>query len=157
MYTTALKFRSPTGAIEPCEADFIRVVAGAQGISETPVQILFGEGKTHGAFDAADVRKLGGLADAVPRDLAGAFIMFAKTDALTDDEIALAQTLNDQYRRRVILWSREELEPYHVYERSEARLGERQYATTLTDMASVTDLLWFQPGRRKKSRGSVHR
>jgi hypothetical protein len=64
------------------------------------------------------VRKLGGLADNVPRDLADAFIMFAKTDALTDDEIALAQTLNDQYRKRVIIWSREELEPYHVYERS---------------------------------------
>ena len=127
---------------------FIGVFAGAKGIEEAPVQILFGEAKTHGTFDAADVRKLGRMADAVPHDLADAFIMFAKTDAFTEDEIRLAQTLNDQYRNRVILWSREELEPYDVYERSEARLGQRQYATTLTDMASVTDLLWFQPAAR---------
>jgi hypothetical protein len=148
MYTTALNFQSPAGAIEPCEADFVGVVAGAEGINEAPVQILFGEAKTHGAFDAVDVRKMGRLADAVPCDLADAFIMFAKTDAFTEDEIRLAQTINDQCRNRVILWSREELEPYDVYERSEARLGQRQYATTLTDMASVTDLLWFQPAAR---------
>jgi hypothetical protein len=154
MYTTALNFRSSGAAIEPCEADFIGVVAGAEGINEAPVQILFGEAKAHGAFDAADLRKLGRLADAVPPDLADAFIMFAKTDAFTNDEIGLAQTLNDQYRRRVILWSREELEPYHVYERSEAQLGQRQYATTLTDMASVTDLLWFQQAARPPSETS---
>jgi hypothetical protein len=59
-----------------------------------------------------------------------------------------AQTLNDHHRRRVIFWSREELEPYDVYERSEARLGQRRYATTLSDMASITDLLWFQPVAR---------
>ena len=71
--------------------------------------------------------------------------MFAKTDRFTDEEIALAQTLNGPYRRRVILWSRDELEPFHVYDRSEAKLGQRQYATTLSDMASVTEQLWFQP------------
>ncbi len=114
-------------------------------ISEALVQILFGETKTHAAFEAVDVVKLGTLADAVPCDLADAFVMFAKTGAFTEDEIRLAQTLNDHRRRRVILWSREELEPCDVYERSEARLGERQYATTLTDTASITDLLWFQP------------
>jgi hypothetical protein len=145
MYTAALNFRSPAGAIEPCEADFVGVVAGAENINEAPVQILFGEAKTHGAFDAEDVRKLGRLADAIPRALADAFIMFAKTDAFTSEEIELARTLNQQYRKRVILWSREELEPYDVYERSAARLGQGQYATTLTEMASVTDLLWFQP------------
>jgi hypothetical protein len=148
MYTTALNFRSTAGAIEACEADFIGVFAGAKGIEEAPVQILFGEAKTHGTFDAADVRKLGRMADAVPHDLADAFIMFAKTDAFTDDEIGLAGTLNGQYRKRVILWSREELEPYDVYERSESRLGQGQYATTLTEMASVTDLLWFQSAAR---------
>lgn len=152
MYTTALNFQSPAGAIEPCEADFLAVVVGAEGINEALVQILFGEAKTHAAFDAVDVVKLGTLADAVPYDLADAFIMFAKTDAFTEDEIRLAQTLNDHHRRRVILWSREELEPYDVYERSEVRLGQRQYATTLTDMASITDLLWFQPVRPTATR-----
>jgi hypothetical protein len=143
MYSTALEFKSATAIIEPCEVDLVAVVAGAAGIRETPIQILFGEGKTRTEFDANDVRKLGRLADAVPPDLADAFILFAKTDEFTDTEIRLAQTLNSEHRRRVILWSREELEPFDLYERSEAKLGQEQYATTLTDMANVTARLWF--------------
>jgi hypothetical protein len=144
MYATALEFRPGRTAIEPCESDFLAVVAGS-GREEHAVQLLFGEVKTHSAFDANDVRKLGQLADAIPRELGEGFIMFAKTDHFTDDEIALTRTLNGPYRRRVILWSQDELEPFHVYERSEAKLGQRQYATTLSDMASVTEQLWFQP------------
>jgi hypothetical protein len=145
MYSTALEFKSATGTIEPCEADLVAVIAGAASIRETPIQILFGEGKTRTEFDANDVRKLGQLADAVPSDLADAFILFAKTDAFTENEIRLAQTLNSEHHRRVILWSRDELEPFHLYERSEARLGQQQLATTLGDMANVTAQLWFPP------------
>ena len=75
--------------------------------------------------------------------MAESFIMFAKTDAFTSDEIALAKTLNSQHRQRVILWSQEELEPYRVYERSATRLGRFGHAGTLTDMARATSILWF--------------
>jgi hypothetical protein len=34
-------------------------------------------------------------------------------------------------------WSVDELEPYHIYKRSEERLGQDRYATTLTDMARI--------------------
>jgi hypothetical protein len=145
MYSTALEFKSTTSIIEKCEADFVAVVAGAAGIREKPVQILFGEAKTGTPFDADDVRKLGKLSDAVPPNLADTFIMFAKTDLFTENEIRLARTLNTEYHHRVILWSVDELEPYHVYERSEERLGQDGYATTLTDMARVTHRLWLEP------------
>lgn len=145
MLSTALNF-APIGTtnIEECEADLVAVVAGASGIGELPVQILLGEAKGHMSFDARDVRKLGKLADAIPPDLAQAFIMFAKTDEFTRDEVALARSLNSQHRHRVILWSQDELEPYDVYERSEQRLPARlKYARTLTDMARITGVLWF--------------
>jgi hypothetical protein len=145
MYSTAVEFKSRTSIIEKCEADFLAIVAGAPVIREAPVQILFGEAKTGMEFDADDVRKLGKLADAVPSDLADAFIMFAKTEAFTNNEVQLAQTLNSQYQKRVILLSGDELEPYYVYERSEKRLGHDATATTLTDMARVTHRLWFTP------------
>jgi hypothetical protein len=144
MCSTALNFGTTTAAIEACEADFVAVTASSGVHHEGRVQILLGEAKTHSVFDAEDVRKLGLLADAIPPDLADAFIMFAKTDAFTEAEVRLAQTLNQQYRKRVILWSREELEPYYVYERSENRLGQRRYAAALTEMAAVTERLWFQ-------------
>jgi hypothetical protein len=113
------------------------------GISESPVQILFGEAKTGRRIDEEDIRKLGKLARAIPKDLAQSFILFSKTETFSADEIRLAQTLNDQYERRVILWSRDELEPYFLYERAADRLGEQRYASTLTDMANITHRLWF--------------
>jgi hypothetical protein len=120
-------------------------VAGATAVRETPVQILFGEAKTGMEFNMEDVRKLGKLADAVPSELADTFIMFAKTEAFTNEEVQQAQTLNSQYQKRVILLSVDELEPYDVYERSEKRLGHDAIATCLTDMAQVTHRLWFAP------------
>ncbi len=144
MCSTALNFGTTTAAIEACEADFVAVTARAGVRHEGRVQILLGEAKTHSVFDAEDVRKLGMLADAIQPDLADAYIMFPKTDAFTEAEVRLAQTLNQQYRKRVILWSREELEPYDVYERSKDRLGQLQYAATLTEMAAVTERLRFQ-------------
>jgi hypothetical protein len=144
MYSTALKFRRLSADIEECETDFVGILSGAVGIGESPVQVLLGEAKTHQSFNADDVRKLGKLADAIPSWLAQAFIMFSKTDSFTPDEVNLARTLNQQQRhRRVILWSRDELEPYYAYERSADRLGSDQHASTLTDMANNTHRLFF--------------
>jgi hypothetical protein len=143
MYSSAMNFRSAGADIEPCESDFVAVVSGASGRSESPAQILIGEAKTGKPIDEQDVRKLGKLAKAIPKHLAQCFILLSKTETFSPDEIALAKTLNTEYERRVILWSRDELEPYYLYERAQDRLGERRYATTLTDMANITHQLWF--------------
>ena len=143
MYSTAVNFSSAGADIEPCESDFVVVISGARGISESPVQLLFGEAKAAGPIDESDVRKLGKLASAVPKHLAQSFILFSKTDTFSTDEVRLAKTLNTQYERRVILWSRDELEPYFLYERSAGKLGQGRYASALTDMANNTHDLWF--------------
>ena len=121
-----------------------RLLQCQRQVAQLPGQIvagrLFGALRRPAGARQQELRK---LADAVPPDLADAFIMFAKTEAFTVNEVRLAQTLNSEYRLRVILWSVDELEPYHVYERAEARLGHDQYATTLTDMARVTQRLWL--------------
>jgi hypothetical protein len=143
MYSSAMNFRSAGADIEACESDFVAVASGALGISETPVQILIGEAKTGKPIDEQDVRKLGKLANAIPKHLGQCFILFSKTETFTADEVVLARTLNSQHERRVILWSQEELEPYFLYERAAGRLGQARYVTTLTDMANVTHQLWF--------------
>jgi hypothetical protein len=143
MYSTALEFKSQTTKIEKCEGDFVAVVAGRPAIDETPVQILIGEVKTSGEIDAEDTRKLGMLADVIPKKLAQAFIMFAKTGTFSEGEIALAKSLNSQGQQRVILWSRDELEPYFVYERSKAGPGGVRYASSLIDMVQATNKLFF--------------
>ena len=117
--------------------DFLGIVAGLGGLSRSPVQIILGEAKTRKEIDAEDARKLGKLADAIPRDLAATYIMFSKTDAFSSDEVRIAKSLNSQFNHRVVLWSREELEPYFVYERSKDRL-DRPYATSISDMVNIT-------------------
>lgn len=70
-----------------CEVDFLCVtsVAGARNKGgANPVR----RGQNPQRLDTEDVRKLGRLADAIPRDLVDAFIMFAKTDAFTKDELS---------------------------------------------------------------------
>jgi hypothetical protein len=90
------------------------------------------------------IRKLGKLADALPPELGDAFILFSKTGTFSSEEIALAKTLNSK-RRRVILWSREELEPYYPYERSKEKLGDRWLRSgTPTELANNTHSLFFQ-------------
>ncbi len=52
------------------------------------------------------------------RDLGGRHILFSKTGTFSPEEIAVAKILNPEYERRVILWSRDELEPFYSYEHS---------------------------------------
>jgi pyridoxal/pyridoxine/pyridoxamine kinase len=104
--------------------------------------VLIGEAKTSDQINAEDVRKLGKLADAIPPNMAEAFVMFAKTTTFTTDEITLAKSLNSSNRQRLILWSREQLEPYVAYERSEDRLGRRLHASSLIDTVEATAKLW---------------
>lgn len=143
MASTSINFEPDGADIELCEVDFLAIVSGAEGIGETSVQIVLGEAKTHQEFNEDDVRKLKKLADAISPDIAQVFILFAKTAAFTENEIKLAQQLNNEYEKRVVLWSDRELEPYHVYERSKDHKGKDIYATALTQMAQVTEQLWF--------------
>ncbi len=119
------------------------LVSSYERLQESPVQILLGECKTSGPIDENDVRKLGKLADAVPRELADAYIIFSKTDTFSVEEIEVAKSLNSEYHRPVILWSVDELEPYFLYERSKTKLGEAVYAHSLSDMANATSKLFF--------------
>jgi hypothetical protein len=142
MYSTAVNFESKTAKIETCEADFVAVAAGRPNIDGAPVQILIGEAKTSSEIDANDVRKLGMLADAIPSEIAQAFIMFAKTGTFTLDEVTLARSLNSPGKERVIFWSRDQLESRFVYERSKDRLGRVPYASSLIDMVQATEKLF---------------
>jgi hypothetical protein len=143
MYSTGVNFR-PNGAdIEVCESDFVVVVGGKLGVAESPVQIVFGEAKTEGLIDQQDIRKLGKLADAIPPTIADAYILLSKTGAFSPSEIALARTLNSDYRKRVILWSQDQLEPYYPYERCKEKLGDKWPAVSLSNMAQITQHLYL--------------
>lgn len=124
-----------------CETDFVYLV---QHPREATTDFIIGEIKdVGGTIDENDMQHLREVAESLPQSRFKTFIVLAKLGPFTEDEIALAATLNSKYHRRVILLTDEELEPYHIYERAEEKLGERAIAVCADDLASITHKLYF--------------
>ena len=70
--------------------------------------------------------------------------MLAKLCPFTAEEISLAKTLNDRYRKRAILLTARELEPYHLFERTKVQFKNiEEYANSAEDLAAATDMMYF--------------
>lgn len=143
MYTTGLNLKSESAGIPACEIDFFMLVSGSIWTGKKLTQAVFGECKTSGNIDAKDFDNLKRIADLIDTEETQSYIVLAKTAKFTEDEICRARKLNGEYRERVILLSADELEPYFMYERSEERLQDNAYATSLSDMAAATRKLYF--------------
>jgi hypothetical protein len=135
-----------------CEIDFVWLMPRAY---PDRVVVILGEckdrgGKKDGAMetgtiDKKDIDHLRRVADALPRNRFDTFIVLAKLCPFTADEIALARTLNDEYRRRVILLTARELEPFHIYDRTKLEFkGIKGYGSNAQDLANNTALMYFQ-------------
>lgn len=90
-----------------------------------------------------DVENLRYVADAFPAHRFDVFVLLVKLVPFTPEEIATARTLNTQHRRRVILLTNEELEPYHLYEQLERREGQPIVCTGAQDLANITAQIYF--------------
>lgn len=163
VYSPSLDLEPRAGVDLPkCEIDFVWLIP--QPYPERTV-VIIGEckdrggksedGKDTGTVDEKDVDHLKRVADALPRKRFKTFIVLAKLCPFTADEIALAKTLNEKYRRRAILLTARELEPYHFYERTKLEFkGIKEYASTPEDLANTTAEIYFKeeaPGPRPQA------
>lgn len=96
-----------------------------------------------GVIDAKDVENLRCIADALPAHRFKTYIVFAKLGPFTSEEITLVKTLNGPFRRRVILLTARELEPWHIYERTGKEFGITPYANSPEQLAGVTSQIYF--------------
>jgi hypothetical protein len=144
MYTPSYELTPNTGVNLPtCEIDLFWIDPDT---FPDPAQIIIGECKDEGGrIDATDVENLRRIADALPRHRLETFILLAKLSPFTPDEIALVQTLNGPYQRRVILLTARELEPYHIFERTERETGITLHGVSPDELAAATEQLYFQP------------
>jgi hypothetical protein len=142
VYASSYDLIPKAGVILPaCEVDFLMVIPDR--LAQKP-QVLLGECKDEGGrIDAEDVEHLRQVADALPWRQFDTYIVVAKLAPFTPEEIALVRTLNGPYQNRVILLTARELEPYHIYERTEAELGIQSYGNTPEELASVTARIYF--------------
>lgn len=102
-------------------------------------------GEDKGTINATDIDHLKRVADAFPSKRFETFIVLVKLCPFTAEEIALAKTLNEPYRRRAILLTARELEPYHFYERTKLEFRNiKEYASRPEDLANNTALMYFK-------------
>ncbi len=151
MYSSSLDLGPKQGtALPKCEIDFAWLIP--QHYPEKTV-VIIGEckdrgkgdhGDDKGTINAADIDHLRSVADALPRKRFETFIVLAKLCPFTAEEIALAKTLNGPHRRRAILLTARELEPYHFWDRTKLEFkGLKEYASRPEDLASNTALIYF--------------
>lgn len=142
-FTTGTELEPIKANIQKCESDFVIL---AEALGEPRLQVAIGECKGQKTIETDDVTKLGRVADVL--DAAGdcdVFVLFAKTSTFTPEEIERCKAIQGQYRRRVIMLSDRELEPYFIYEATRAQLQNRTYANSFADMANATHVLYFSP------------
>lgn len=144
-YAASLDLQPKDGSGLPvCEVDFIWLIRRPY---PQKTVVMIGECKDSGkdSINSEDIDHLRRVADALPRKRFDTFIVFAKLSPFTTEEIELARTLNDQYRRRVILLTARELEPYHLYERTKLEFKDiNEYASRPEDLAEVTAQMYFK-------------
>lgn len=127
--------------IPACETDF--VVIGSDSYPRK-ASFVIGECKDENdRIDADDIGNLRAVADAISAHRFDTFILFARLSDFSAEEIELARSLNSEYRRRVILFSARELEPYRVYDRVNEGRSQPIYAHSMSKFADVTHDLYF--------------
>lgn len=147
-YTTAMELKFSGSQIQDCETDFVLVV-NAKG--DNKIQVVIGECKTRGEITTDDVDKLRRVADAFPSKQYDVYIVFSKLSDITQNEIESIKALNTLSQRRAIILTEGELEPYLPYERTAIDFEIDQTAVSFSDMARVTEEVFFKNKRKSAS------
>lgn len=135
MFTTAMCLASKGAAIHACETDFVVVV---QSGSNQRIEVAIGECKTRQRMTADDVANLRAVAGAFPADRFDVYVVFARLDDFSPEEIGLIKTINGSHQRRAIMLTARELEPYLPYERTAETFDIKRTVVNFADMADVT-------------------
>jgi hypothetical protein len=138
----AINLKPITAPIKACETDFVLLDQGFHG----RVQLVIGECKTNKEITDEDVHNLSKVADALPSGRFDVFIVFAKAGReFTPEEIQRCRAADSKIRRRTILLSMRELEPYFVYERAEKEFSVQGHAASFEGMVKATRDIYFEP------------
>ena len=118
LYTTCLELAPGEAAINACETDFVVVTTGFSHHRPHLPQVIIGECKSVGGqVTRDDAEHLRRVADTFPRNRLNPFILFAKTGHFSADEVEACAIAQDRWGPRVLLLSKDELEPYNILER----------------------------------------
>lgn len=147
LYAPAMTLESKSIAISKCETDFVTL---AKSPLDGKIDIAIGECKTRKQISDEDVNNLRAIADAFPSERFNVYIIFSKLGSFSSEELARVRQLNNEYRRRVILFTERELEPYHLYERTAKEFNISRHAASFEKMANITEQVFFSQAQEIK-------
>jgi hypothetical protein len=147
MYSVSLSLEPKEGIELPaCEIDFVWLM-----VPPYPQRavVILGECKDRGNVKLEefkkDVEHLGRVADAFPARRFDAFVLLSKLAPFSPEEVQAAESLNGKYLCRTILLTARELEPYYIYERTNAELKINGHGGTPEELAQTTAQVYFEP------------
>jgi hypothetical protein len=135
-----------------CEVDFawlitrpypertVVIIGECKDRGQSPAQ-----GGDGGTINANDIANLRIVADSFPRERFDVYILLAKLCAFTPAEIELARSLNGEHQLRVIMLTERELEPYHLFERTEKLFKIDRYPGSPEQLARATVSIFLDP------------
>ena len=141
LYTTAMELEPASAPMQKCETDF--VILTHKNIDHE-VEIAIGECKNRDEITEDDVLKLKSVAESLEQKGIRVFVIFSKLSEFSHEELQRCIKVNGKYRRRLILFTSRELEPYHLYERTEKECAIDRYAVSFEQMANVTQQAFFK-------------
>ncbi len=144
VYSPSIDLTKTGQARNECEVDFVWIISRPY---PRKTAIILGECKDQGPIKPEeferDLDNLRRVADALPRKRFKIFILLAKLNPFTPEEIEQAKTLNTEYQQRTILLTARELEPYQIYERTKAEFDIDSYGSSPEDLARTTAKMYF--------------
>lgn len=146
-YTTAQILSKGTTSIE---VDFLWLAQNNAG----RIQLVIGEWKSNATIPDSELQKdidnLTTIAQELSRSRVEVYILFSKTSDFTRSEIQLLKTSLRKHAYQLILMSRRELEPYHIYEWTKKAFGKELYVSTLDQLVQATEFIYFNADDRGK-------
>jgi len=141
VYSPSLELSPKSGSsVTKCEIDFVWIIPE---IYPHETAVILGECKDKQSITIDDITNLKRVADSFPSKRFKTFVVLSKLASFSTEEIENARTLNIDQRRAILLTHRE-LEPYHIYERTEAELGIGGHASSPEEMAEMTEKIYFR-------------
>jgi hypothetical protein len=152
-YSVSLDLTPTRGQLPtPCEIDFAWLIP--RRYPERTIVIIgeckdrgqsTAQGSDGGTINGNDIANLRAVADSFPRERFEVYILLAKLCAFTPAEIELARSLNGEHQLRAILLTERELEPYHLFERTEKFFKIEGHGDSPEDLARATVAIFLDP------------
>lgn len=141
LYNTSMKLTPKNASIKPCETDF--VILTKQNINHE-VQIAIGECKNKKEITEDDVSKMRMVAESLEEFGINTFVIFSKLTDFSPDELKCCLKVNEKYRNRLILFTKRELEPYFLYEKTAKQFDVKRHVHSFSDMVKVTHRVFYE-------------